>query len=139
MYPVILNYQKSKTLCLCSVKQRQSFYISLCLIFSFVVFVYSQVDAIPAANDFPTKARAEYVFACMSSNGQSEIMLDKCSCSIDTIAQIIKYDDYVNAETIIRMRQLSGDRINVFRNAEWPNQVLEMYRQAQAEAEVRCF
>ena len=107
-----------------------------------LTFAFCQAGAADAAalkNDFPTKTRAEYVFACMSSNGQSEIMLDKCSCSIDTIARVMTYDEYVNAETVLRMRQLSGDRVDVFRGAEWANQIIDKYRSAQAEAEIHCF
>ena len=33
-------------------------------------------------NDYPTEARADYVFACMASNGQSREVLRRCSCSI---------------------------------------------------------
>ena len=41
-------------------------------------------------NDFPTAARADYVFACMSTNGTTREMLQKCSCSVDEVAQINK-------------------------------------------------
>ena len=37
-------------------------------------------------NDYPTIARADYVFACMQVNGQTREALEKCSCSIDQIA-----------------------------------------------------
>ena len=40
-----------------------------------------------AVNDYPTNARAEYVFACMATNGQTRDMLDRCSCAIDQIAE----------------------------------------------------
>ena len=33
------------------------------------------------ANDYPTAARGDYVFACMQTNGQDRITLEKCSCS----------------------------------------------------------
>ena len=55
-------------------------------------------------NDYPTKARADYVFACMATNGQTRDMLGRCSCSIDMIATILPYDGYVAAETVLRMR-----------------------------------
>ena len=34
-------------------------------------------------NDYPTVARADYIFACMAVNGQSRAVLEKCACSID--------------------------------------------------------
>ena len=36
-------------------------------------------------------ARAEYVFACMASNGQTQQTLRQCSCSIDVIASVLPY------------------------------------------------
>jgi hypothetical protein len=44
-------------------------------------------------NDYPTEARADYVFACMAANGQTREMLSRCSCSVDIIAIILPYDD----------------------------------------------
>ena len=40
-------------------------------------------------NDYPTEARADYVFGCMAANGQSRQALRQCSCSIDEIASIL--------------------------------------------------
>ena len=64
----------------------------------------------PAVNDYPTDARAEYVFACMATNGQTQDALRRCSCSIDAMASILPYDRYVSAETVLRMRQGAGER-----------------------------
>src|SRR5882757_4986947 len=36
-------------------------------------------------NDYPTSARADYVFGCMKANGETQELLQKCSCSIDVI------------------------------------------------------
>ncbi len=49
-------------------------------------------------NDYPTAARADYVFACMKTNGDTRQALERCSCSIDVIASILPYDRYVAAE-----------------------------------------
>jgi hypothetical protein len=56
-------------------------------------------------NDYPTAARADYVFACMKSNGDTRPALEKCSCSIDIIASILPYDRYVEAETFLSLSQ----------------------------------
>ena len=66
-------------------------------------------------NDYPTEARADYVFACMATNGQTRDMLGRCSCSIDVIATILPYDGYVAAETVLRMRLAPGERSAMFR------------------------
>src|SRR6516164_9320958 len=54
-------------------------------------------------NDYPTSARADYVFGCMKANGETQRSLEQCSCSIDIIASIVPYDRYVTAETVLRM------------------------------------
>lgn len=92
-----------------------------------------------AVNDYPTNARADYVFVCMAANGQTREMLDKCSCAIDHIAEILPYDDYVQAETVLRMRQVSGERTAMFRQGLVVNEMVAEYRRAQAEAEILCF
>ena len=66
----------------------------------------AKVVAAPVpANDYPTSARAEYVFACMKTNGDTREALDQCSCSIDVIASLLPYDAYVTAETVASMNQ----------------------------------
>ncbi len=90
-------------------------------------------------NDYPTEARADYVFGCMAANGQTREALTKCACSIDAIAAILPYDKYVQASTILGMRQGIGQRANEFRSTKmFDDQVAEL-RRAQAEAEIRCY
>jgi len=92
-----------------------------------------------AVNDYPTNARADYVFVCMATNGQTRDMLDKCSCAIDHIASILSYDDFVRAETVLRMRQVAGERTAMFRQGQQVNDMVSTYRRAEAEAEILCF
>ena len=90
-------------------------------------------------NDYPTSARADYVFACMKANGETRETLEHCSCSIDVIASLVPYDRYVDAETVISMSRVPGNLGNVFRATEFSKKVIEELRRAQAEAEIRCF
>src|SRR5258706_12203135 len=90
-------------------------------------------------NDYPTSARADYVFGCMKANGETQEILQKCSCSIDVIASIIPYDRYVTAETILSMSQVTGPVGSEFRSTEPARLALQEFRRAQAEAENRCF
>jgi hypothetical protein len=90
-------------------------------------------------NDYPTAARAEYVFGCMKANGETPRVLEQCSCSIDIIASLLPYDGYVSAETVMRMSQVPGMLGNQFRSTEKARNALDALRRAQAEAEVRCF
>lgn len=96
-------------------------------------------DGPGGVNDYPTEARAEYVFACMAVNGQTQDVLRRCSCSIDVVASILTYDDYVAAETVLTLRQTSGERVGAMRTAPMAQQAVEALRRAQAEGEVRCF
>jgi len=90
-------------------------------------------------NDYPTTARADYVLGCMASNGQTREALEKCSCSIDTIASILPYDTYVTAETVLRMRQVGGERTGIFRDTQPAQDAVATLRRAQAEADILCF
>ncbi len=90
-------------------------------------------------NDYPTAARADYVFACMAVNGGSQTALQNCSCAIDVIASILPYATYERAETVMRMRQLGGGYLAGEFRVQSTNETLQSLREAQAEAEVRCF
>ena len=97
------------------------------------------VAAAPAG--YPTQVLADYVLGCMASNGQTEDAMRRCACSIDYIAGQVSYDDYVEAETVLRMQQAPGGdpRMTMFRTSPWATQMVDRLRRAQVEAEVRCF
>jgi hypothetical protein len=90
-------------------------------------------------NDYPTAARADYVFACMKTNGDTRQALEKCSCSIDVIASILPYDRYVAAETVLSLSQVPGRFGAMFHSPEQAKAAINDLRRAQAEGEVRCF
>jgi hypothetical protein len=92
-----------------------------------------------AANDYPTSVRADYVFACMKTNGDTREALDQCSCSIDIIASLIPYDAYVTAATIASLDQAGGQIGSMFRGTAIARDALARLRRAQAESEIRCF
>lgn len=90
-------------------------------------------------DDYPTAEKADYIFACMAANGQTRDSLDRCSCSIDTIAELLPYSEYEEAETVLRMDKIAGQSSELFRTSgELKDKVANM-RRAQAEAEVKCF
>ena len=89
--------------------------------------------------NIPTNEKVEYVFACMQGNENSQAYIVKCSCSIDYIDEQMTYDEYVNAETIMSLRQIYGEKSLMFKNT--PN-AMEIYSNMQnilAEAEMECF
>jgi hypothetical protein len=92
-----------------------------------------------AVNDYPTAARADYVFACMAVNGGTQKALQQCACSIDVIASNLPYADYERADTVLRMRRLGGGYLaQTFRTRE-TDAFVHQLQEAQAEGDVRCF
>ena len=89
--------------------------------------------------DYPTVAIADYIFGCMATNGQTREALERCSCSVDVLASILPYDQFVEAETVARMSQLSGEKGTLFRTGVEPKEAIARLKRAQAEAEIRCF
>ena len=90
-------------------------------------------------NDYPTEARADYGPGCMNVNGGTRDALERCSCSIDVIASILPYDGYVKAETVLSLRKGAGGYLADELRAPPSNEFVRQLREAQAEAEVRCF
>jgi hypothetical protein len=91
------------------------------------------------ANAYPTEVVADYVIGCMAANGETQDMLRRCSCSIDTVASIVPYDTYERAETVIRMSGVAGANTEIFRTTNMLKKVVDQVRLAQIEADFRCF
>ena len=104
-----------------------------------VMMTMAAVARADDVNDYPTSARAEYVFGCLKANGETRQAIEQCSCSIDVIASIVPYSRYVTAETVLSMSQVRGNLGGQFRTSEQAAGALNELRRAQAEAEVRCF
>src|SRR3984893_2337262 len=99
----------------------------------------AEVAAGPApANDYPTSVRAEYVFACMKTNGDTREALDQCSCSIDVVASLLPYDAYVEAATVASMNQAGGQIGSMFRGTANARDALARVRSAHAASARRC-
>ncbi|MEM7222826.1 MAG: hypothetical protein AAF495_07610 [Pseudomonadota bacterium] len=107
---------------------------------AFIVTLIGATQAAAAvANDYPTTARVDYVVGCMASNGHNQEMLERCSCSIDTIAGLVPYKRYIQAETILRMGQVGGEKSVVFKTSAHFKAIVEDLKRAQIEAELQCF
>jgi hypothetical protein len=92
-----------------------------------------------ALNDYPTVARADYVFGCMKVNGETQEAMQKCSCSIDVIASLLPYEKYDAAASFMSVGQLQGEKGVLFRQTEPAKQAINELQRARAEAEIRCF
>lgn len=115
------------------------------LLFRFALpLVIAALLVLPAAaargdSGYPTATRAEYVFACMATNGQTRESLRRCSCAIDVIASVLPYDKYEEAETVLSMRRSVGGHLANEFHSSLSNTMVRDLEEAQAEAEVRCF
>lgn len=99
------------------------------------------VAAAPAKDsDYPTSARADYVIGCMAANGNTREALLKCSCAIDTIAGLMPYSHYEEADTALSLQQGGGvgGRVGLFRDPPQIKAVIKELREAQAEANLEC-
>jgi hypothetical protein len=89
--------------------------------------------------NIPTNEKVEYVFACMQGNEDSQAYLVKCSCSIDYIDEQMTYEDYVQAETIMSLRQIYGEKSLLFKNTPNAMEITSNMQNLLAEAEMECF
>jgi hypothetical protein len=89
--------------------------------------------------DYPTAARADYVIGCLAANGFRHDLLEKCACGIDTIADMMPYEDYEKAETILSMQaEVHGPQGAIFRNTPIAHEEIDRLRRAEAEVNLRC-
>ncbi|MFC3282674.1 hypothetical protein [Litchfieldella rifensis] len=95
--------------------------------------------ALAEGNDYPTEARVDYVLGCMAANGQDYLTMQKCSCSIDVIAELMPYDDYEAVKTVLAMQDQRGEIGVLFRTERSMQEDVERFRSVQAEADLRCF
>jgi hypothetical protein len=92
------------------------------------------------ANDFPTRARVEFVLTCMreSKTPQQESMY-KCSCAIDAIAEKVDYGTWVDLSTVANATTIAGERGGVMRDLKDGRKMIASYRELQDSAKKSCF
>jgi len=90
-------------------------------------------------NDFPTLARAEYIFSCMSAGGTNPLWMEKCACAVDTIASRITYAQYSEAETILTMQLSPTPNAAIFKSTAIAKGPVDRLYRAMAAAELKCF
>lgn len=89
--------------------------------------------------DYPTAARADYVLGCLAANGFKREMLQKCACGIDTIANMMSYEDYDYVNTVLAMQQGGlGERGAMFSNNPTVQPKIDALHRAEAEVNLRC-
>jgi hypothetical protein len=55
------------------------------------------------------------------------------------VASILPYDGDDAAETVLSLRQTTGERVSMMRTAPMANEAVRDLRRAQAEGDIRCF
>jgi hypothetical protein len=93
-----------------------------------------------ATNDFPTRARVEFVLGCMqqSKEAPAESMY-KCSCTIDAIAAKVRYSEWVDLSTVANGITIAGERGGVMRDMKDGRKLIDTYRKLQESARKQCF
>ena len=92
------------------------------------------------ANDFPTAERVGFVLECMRDHTGGEFeLLNKCSCTIDRLAALYKYDNFVEAQTMAKAVTIAGERGSVLRDNEDAQKAARRYRASVTEAGRACF
>jgi len=91
-------------------------------------------------NDFPTRARVEFVLNCMKeSNEPPQASMYKCSCAIDAIAEKVDYATWVDLSTVANGITIAGERGGVMRDIKDGRKLIASYREMQESAKKRCF
>jgi hypothetical protein len=92
------------------------------------------------ANDFPTRARVEFVLTCMrESKAPVQESMYKCSCAIDAIAEKVSYSAWVDLSTVANGITIAGERGGVMRDMKDGRKLVASFRQLQDEAKKACF
>lgn len=89
-------------------------------------------------NDFPTLARVEYVQECVNRTGGNESHIYQCSCVVDRIAQVMSYDEFVEASTFARYSTLPGEAGGIFRDPEEGKKKAKLFKTVEADAFRAC-
>lgn len=91
-------------------------------------------------NDYPTLARVEYVFECLSDNpGPTHEMVYKCVCAADRVAEAVPYDRWVDLSTFFKAQPMAGERGAYVRERSDIQTHMKSYRQLQLDAKKACF
>ena len=98
-------------------------------------------EATPAANDYPTRDRVEYVLNCVAQHGGlTYITQYACGCKIDKIAEKMTFKEFEDAKTFTYLSKgQTGDAGGVFRDPVQSKDLRKQLKEAEAYAEKSCF
>ena len=103
--PISMCVAESRSLRRLSANERRSPIARLCSAILFAV----TASPLAHANDFPTRARVEFVLDCMrESKASAEESMYKCSCAVDEIAAKVDYATWVDMSTVSNGITIAG-------------------------------
>jgi hypothetical protein len=89
-------------------------------------------------HSYPTQARVEYVNECIAKHDDSLANVYQCSCTIDRIADVLTYDEFVTAITFARYSGLPGEGGAVFRDSDEARSTAKRYRELEKQVQREC-
>jgi hypothetical protein len=90
-------------------------------------------------NDFPTVERVVYVQDCLRANpGPAFEMINKCSCAVDRLAQEVRWEQFVELQTVANAVSIGGERGGELRDNETLKPAIKRYRDLQAQVQKAC-
>ncbi len=93
-----------------------------------------------AENNYPTLDRLNYALDCIDRHGGPKIeTLAACSCEIDSIAEQMSFETFVDANVYILNKDTPGDKGGVFRDMPIGKDGYAALMKAREEAEKTCF
>ncbi len=72
-------------------------------------------------------------------NSRKYETLYSCACTIDKIAAHLSYDEFVEADSYVRMRNARGERGGLFRSSDKAREIRKRYFNIKDQAETACF
>jgi hypothetical protein len=92
-------------------------------------------------HQYPTLTRVEYVQECIRSypNVSAREMTYKCACAIDSIANEISHDEFVDLSTITSAISIAGERGAAIREQKGSRPLANKFRDIQNKAKKACF
>jgi hypothetical protein len=90
---------------------------------------------------FPTLTRVEYVQDCIRAypNVSAREMTYKCACAIDSIANDISHDEFVDLSTVTSAISIAGERGAAIREQKASRPMANKFRDLQTKAKKACF
>lgn len=106
----------------------------------YALFLFLGAAPLAYANDFPTRARVEFVLSCMrESKAPPQESMYKCSCAIDAIADKVTYSTWIDLSTVANGMTIAGERGGVMRDLKDGRKQVVSFRELQDSAKKACF